>query len=388
MEDMEEGTSTGKHTQFLDLTSGTGGDTSYDEEDDSLGSPQQRPTPSKGGARGLKLDPSTPGRVVETGHEQTGRWTKEEHEAFLTALQTYGKEWKKVAAKVKTRTVVQTRTHAQKYFQKLAKVVESGRDHVTHVEMGIASDSRKPTPKQSKKPRLAPSATKVQRQGSLTNAAQVISNMSGAEAPAPFQLPPSSLPPSAYGNPKPTTTLNGFAQPAVVSTHGFTSFNAPAVEVKDPFANGAIYGAPKPAASSSFGAITISAPQHDVAMKRGRFPEPSPAASGKRKLAELAAARMLAGVASVQGKPMLDAMTDDGTATPPPTEDPQIQAPAPVSIKSGDNEEPRKPTGFSLQIVNPDTLGVSYDEQKRRRGGDSPQTPWEGDMKALMRYVQ
>jgi len=61
------------------------------------------------------------GRVVESGQEQTGRWTREEHEAFLTGLQLYGKEWKKVAAGVKTRTVVQTRTHAQKYFQKLTK---------------------------------------------------------------------------------------------------------------------------------------------------------------------------------------------------------------------------------------------------------------------------
>ena len=64
------------------------------------------------------------GKVVETGQEHTGRWTKEEHDAFLTALQLYGKEWKKVAARVKTRTVVQTRTHAQKYFQKLQRVME------------------------------------------------------------------------------------------------------------------------------------------------------------------------------------------------------------------------------------------------------------------------
>eukprot|EP00984_Skeletonema_dohrnii_P020270 scaffold9825_cov67-Skeletonema_dohrnii-CCMP3373.AAC.1 len=70
---------------------------------------------------------STPlGKVVETGQEHTGRWTKEEHDAFLTALQLYGKEWKKVAARVKTRTVVQTRTHAQKYFQKLQRVMEQG----------------------------------------------------------------------------------------------------------------------------------------------------------------------------------------------------------------------------------------------------------------------
>ena len=174
MEEMTNGSSASKHTQFLDLTIGGGGETSQD--DDSMSSPQQRPvaTPTKsgGGSAGrLKLDPNTPGRVVETGQEHTGRWTKQEHEAFLSALQMYGKEWKKVAAKVKTRTVVQTRTHAQKYFQKLAKVVESGKDHVTHVDMGIAADSRKITPKQPKKPRLNASATKVQRQGSLTSAA-------------------------------------------------------------------------------------------------------------------------------------------------------------------------------------------------------------------------
>eukprot|EP01032_Pedospumella_encystans_P023785 gene23785-26917_t len=59
--------------------------------------------------------------TVPSGHESTGRWTRPEHELFLQALKKYGKEWKKVAGMVKTRTVVQTRTHAQKYFQKLTK---------------------------------------------------------------------------------------------------------------------------------------------------------------------------------------------------------------------------------------------------------------------------
>jgi SHAQKYF class myb-like DNA-binding protein len=64
------------------------------------------------------------GKVVDTGQEHTGRWTREEHHAFLKGLQMYGKEWKKVAARVKTRTVVQTRTHAQKYFQKMQRFRE------------------------------------------------------------------------------------------------------------------------------------------------------------------------------------------------------------------------------------------------------------------------
>jgi SHAQKYF class myb-like DNA-binding protein len=51
----------------------------------------------------------------------TGRWTREEHAAFVEGLRLYGKEWKKVAKLIPTRTVVQIRTHAQKYFQKVSK---------------------------------------------------------------------------------------------------------------------------------------------------------------------------------------------------------------------------------------------------------------------------
>jgi len=50
-----------------------------------------------------------------------GRWTKAEHELFLAGLKLYNKQWKLVAGVVKTRTVVQVRTHAQKYFQKIGK---------------------------------------------------------------------------------------------------------------------------------------------------------------------------------------------------------------------------------------------------------------------------
>lgn len=47
-----------------------------------------------------------------------GRWTKDEHELFLTGLANHGKSWKKIAQMIRTRTLVQIRTHAQKYLQK------------------------------------------------------------------------------------------------------------------------------------------------------------------------------------------------------------------------------------------------------------------------------
>ena len=60
-------------------------------------------------------------KLVRPGEENTGRWTKDEHARFLKGIDIHGKEWKKVAMLVKTRTVMQTRTHAQKYFEKIEK---------------------------------------------------------------------------------------------------------------------------------------------------------------------------------------------------------------------------------------------------------------------------
>jgi SHAQKYF class myb-like DNA-binding protein len=65
-----------------------------------------------------------------SGFENTGRWTSEEHQMFLNGLDSYGKEWKKIAELIKTRTVVQIRTHAQKYFQKVAKAREQANEKI------------------------------------------------------------------------------------------------------------------------------------------------------------------------------------------------------------------------------------------------------------------
>jgi SHAQKYF class myb-like DNA-binding protein len=50
-----------------------------------------------------------------------GRWTAAEHDLFVKGLQMYNKQWKMIAELIQTRTVVQVRTHAQKYFLKLMK---------------------------------------------------------------------------------------------------------------------------------------------------------------------------------------------------------------------------------------------------------------------------
>ena len=45
---------------------------------------------------------------------RVGRWSPSEHAVFLKGMQLHPKQWKKIAEMVRTRTVVQVRTHAQK----------------------------------------------------------------------------------------------------------------------------------------------------------------------------------------------------------------------------------------------------------------------------------
>jgi SHAQKYF class myb-like DNA-binding protein len=411
------------HTQFLDLTNGKGGDllphpylppqpeSDYahatetpvdaqdsDDQDDSNmgddeddggmeGSPTIRGTvPPGSGAIGI--NPNTPGKVVDVGQEHTGRWTKAEHEAFLSALQTYGKEWKKVAAKVKTRTVVQTRTHAQKYFQKLQKAIEStGKDDVTQVHMGIdsgvldkqGSGSAAGSSHQKKQRRPAPvSLQKPERRSSSAtiSAAQVISNLSSHTSTQPSSMGPSV---AARGS-APLKSKSADPQYSAMRPHGFST---------------EVSSSSFPSSFSSWmgnNSMKITAPNPEDT--KNSFPEPSPAATGKRKLAEIAAARMLAGVGQQQQRqlqPLVDRNDEAPTPPLPDTENSKGSSlnlheapPPPLLFGDGFNMSSlTSKKGVALQIVNPESLGVSHDKP-RRGGGDSPVTPWDGQLEALV----
>uniref|UniRef100_A0A7S1EQ36 HTH myb-type domain-containing protein n=1 Tax=Timspurckia oligopyrenoides TaxID=708627 RepID=A0A7S1EQ36_9RHOD len=55
-------------------------------------------------------------------------WTDGEHSRFVSALMEYGRDWKQIELAVGTKSAVQIRSHAQKYFIRLERNEVSAKD--------------------------------------------------------------------------------------------------------------------------------------------------------------------------------------------------------------------------------------------------------------------
>ncbi|GMF31721.1 unnamed protein product [Phytophthora fragariaefolia] len=75
------------------------------------------------------------GATAATQSIRGGRWTADEHERFLEGFRIHGHKWKRVQQVVRTRSVTQVRTHAQKYLLKVAKLKAEKKQGTKTAEM-------------------------------------------------------------------------------------------------------------------------------------------------------------------------------------------------------------------------------------------------------------
>ncbi|CAN6481486.1 unnamed protein product [Victoria cruziana] len=77
--------------------------------------------------------------------KQRERWTEDEHKKFLEALKLYGRAWRKIEEHIGTKTAVQIRSHAQKFFTKVVRETASnGTGSSNAIEIPPPRPKRKP----------------------------------------------------------------------------------------------------------------------------------------------------------------------------------------------------------------------------------------------------
>ncbi|KAF8051193.1 hypothetical protein N665_1781s0001 [Sinapis alba] len=74
--------------------------------------------------------------------KQREKWTESEHEKFVEALKLYGRAWRRIEEHVGTKTAVQIRSHAQKFFTKVAR--DCGVTSEKSIEIPPPRPKRKP----------------------------------------------------------------------------------------------------------------------------------------------------------------------------------------------------------------------------------------------------
>ncbi|XP_045817173.1 uncharacterized protein LOC123910160 [Trifolium pratense] len=77
--------------------------------------------------------------------KQREKWTDEEHQKFLEALKLYGRGWRQIEEHIGSKTAVQIRSHAQKFFSKVVREPDgSAESSIQPIDIPPPRPKRKP----------------------------------------------------------------------------------------------------------------------------------------------------------------------------------------------------------------------------------------------------
>ncbi|CAM8992608.1 unnamed protein product [Rhodiola kirilowii] len=101
-------------------------------------------------------------RKPYTISKQREKWTEEEHQKFIEAVKLYGRAWRQIEEYIGTKTAVQIRSHAQKFFFKVIKDGAISADTSTEpIEIPPPRSKRKPLHPYPRKLVEAPKKTQM-----------------------------------------------------------------------------------------------------------------------------------------------------------------------------------------------------------------------------------
>ncbi|PWZ46234.1 Protein REVEILLE 1 [Zea mays] len=99
-----------------------------------------------GGARAPKA------RKPYTISKQREKWTEDEHRLFLEALQQHGRAWRHIQEHVGSKTAVQIRSHAQKFFSKVIRESSGGDSNGNGNSVAAPPQIQIPPPRPKRRP--------------------------------------------------------------------------------------------------------------------------------------------------------------------------------------------------------------------------------------------
>ncbi|KAJ3706852.1 hypothetical protein LUZ61_010557 [Rhynchospora tenuis] len=132
------------------------------------------------GKSDLLVDETFPkARKPYTITKQREKWTEEEHKKFLEALQLHGRNWRRIEEHIGTKTTIQIRSHAQKFFSKVSRESTNKSDGTSNL---IPIHIPPPRPKRK------PTRPYPRKLGSVVSSEQMIPALKKPEKPSLEQM--------------------------------------------------------------------------------------------------------------------------------------------------------------------------------------------------------